>query len=87
MSKLVHRDVQYVLIPVGERCELCRLACHDGSVEISVHYGPKNKYGDTGNPLVALNRSSWVCESCLRALAVTADGSKDDEGTGGEGVP
>lgn len=67
---LVHRSASSrLIIPVGARCEICRLACHNGSVCVDVHFGPKDTYGDNGNPLVAFNCHVWICGDCADTIA------------------
>lgn len=56
------------IAPVNARCKLCKLYVETGDLSIEVLYGPPGIYGDQGNPLVALDRSCWICSGCLKAI-------------------
>lgn len=68
-TDLVTRTASTPTIPLAARCKICRLWCDEGSLHIDVHFGPRGKYGDTGNPLVALNRRAWICGDCADTIA------------------
>jgi hypothetical protein len=60
---------------VGGVCSLCGLfpSTAGGQIEMRVEFGPSGKYADTGNPLVALNRSSPICVPCIKEISTWAE--------------
>jgi hypothetical protein len=75
MSGLVQRVASERMTGVSGNCTLCGLFLEKVAVYVEVNFGPAGKYADTGNPLVALNRRSWVCCDCRDALSATTEES------------
>lgn len=60
------RRLRTLYCPVGARCALCGLDASTGgygAIKLKIEHAPP------GEPLAVFNRSSWLCDPCVDAIA------------------